>query len=47
MVEQNYDPGMLAAGFGAMFWLFAIGAYLLFAYLQYRMADKCGCKQNA
>ena len=46
MYEQNYDPAFMA-GLGMMFWLFVIGAYLFFSYVQYRIANKCGCEKNA
>ncbi len=43
--EMNSSPlGMMAGLFG---WLFMIGMYLFFTYMLYRIAQKCGQKDNA
>jgi len=42
-VTTTSSPGI----FGAIFWLIFIAAYLYFAYMQYKIAIKCGYKESA
>ncbi|HOP08122.1 MAG TPA: DUF5684 domain-containing protein [candidate division Zixibacteria bacterium] len=43
MYETAYNSG----GIGAFFWLFCLGLYLYFAFTQYKIAQKVGCKEKA
>lgn len=45
MVMDPGSAGMLAA-FGAAFWLFVIGLYVVFSYLQYRICKNAGVTEN-
>ncbi len=37
----------MAAGFGLMFWLIFLAAYLFFAYCHFKVAQKAGCQSTA
>jgi hypothetical protein len=44
---NNGTYEMASPMIGLFTWLFMIGLYLFFAYTQYRIAQKCGAKDNA
>lgn len=47
MNESGFDGGAFGQAFGAMFWLFIVATYFYFAFTQYKIAQKCGCNDNA
>lgn len=47
MNESGFDSGVFGLAFGAAFWLFIVATYFYFAFTQYKIAQKCGCQDNA
>ena len=46
MYNEGLDPNV-TAGLGLMFWAFILGVYLFFGYTQYKIAQKCNCRDEA